>query len=661
MCGIAGLYAARSPGLANKPALTRMLDVLYHRGPDSEGVWTDPEAGIGFGQRRLAVIDLSPAGLQPMESVGGRWVINYNGEIFNYLEVRAELEACGGAPNWRGHSDTEVLVEAVAHWGLEGALERIEGQFAIALWDRQERRLHLIRDRFGEKPLYYGWVGGALAFGSELKALRTLPGFPTAMDPEALSSFLRYGYVPHPWSIWQGILKLPPGGRISFGPEDAPGELPTPVRYWDPDQAILSALENPWTGGEAEAVEALDVLLNETVGTRMISDVPLGALLSGGVDSSAIVAQMVARGGKVKTYTIGFDEPGFNEAEHAKAVAAHLGTDHTEHYVTAADCLAVVPKLPALYDEPFADASQIPTYLVSRLARREVTVALSGDAGDEIFGGYNRYFHGARLWDRVGGLPRPLRAAGAGALRSLSPDGWNRVTGALASVLPAELTGGRAGEKAHKFAGVLGAADQDDYHMGLLSQWSHPEAVARRGGRGLRIPEDRQPPQQLVGFARRAMAVDTRNYLPDDVLAKVDRAAMGVSLEARAPFLDRKVLDFAWRLPMEMKIAGGGGKQILRKVLDRHVPRALIERPKQGFAVPIGRWLRSDLRDWAECLISVEALNREGLFNPGPVRAAWDEHISGRRDHDLRLWSVLTAQAWAQAQREPATLAGIVA
>lgn len=652
MCGIAGLYAARAPGLANPPALRAMLAAILHRGPDSEGVWTDPEAGIGLGQRRLSIIDLSEAGLQPMTSADGRWVIDYNGEIFNYLDVRAELDASAGAPDWRGHSDTEVLLEAVAHWGLEGALERIEGQFAIALWDRAERRLHLVRDRFGEKPLYYGWAGQTLLFGSELKALRTQPGFPRDVDPEAMAGFLRYGYVPQPWSIWRGILKLPPGCRVSFGPEDAPGHLPEPIPYWRADAAILKALDNPWSGTEDEAVEALDALLNQTVGSRMIADVPLGAMLSGGIDSSTIVAQMVARGGRVKTFTIGFDEPGFNEAEHAKAVAAHLGTDHTEHYVTAADCLAVVPRLPSLYDEPFADASQIPTFLVSQLAKQQVTVALSGDAGDELFGGYNRYVHGARLWDRVGGLPRPLRAAGAGALRSLSPDGWNRLTGALSPILPAEFTGGRAGEKAHKFAGVLGASDQDAYLMGLLSQWAHPEALLRHPAAGLRLPADRPPPGPLTGFARRAMAVDTVNYLPDDVLAKVDRAAMGTSLEARAPFLDRKLLDFAWRLPMAMKIAGGKGKHILRRVLDRHVPRGLIERPKQGFAVPVGRWMRGELRDWAESLISVERLTAEGIFEPGPVRAAWAEHVSGRRDHDMRLWAVLTAQAWLAAQRQ---------
>lgn len=651
MCGIAGLFAAAEPGLASERTAKAMLAAIEHRGPDGEGIWCDPEAGVALGHKRLAIIDLTEAGFQPMASADGRFVIDFNGEIFNFQDLRRELEGRQDAPNWRGHSDTEVLVEGIARLGLDAALERIEGQFAFALWDRKERVLHLVRDRFGEKPLYYGWCGKALAYGSELKALQALPDAPRDIDPQAVSSFLRYGYVPHPWSIWRGIAKLPPGGRISYSAADAPGTMPQPVRYWQAHQAIGAALDDPWTGSEDEAVEALDVLLKDVVASRMISDVPLGAMLSGGLDSSTVVALMKARGGSVKTFTIGFDEPGYNEAEHAKAVAAHLRTDHTELYVTAAETLGVVPKLPQLYDEPFADASQIPTYLVSKLARSQVTVALSGDAGDEIFAGYNRYFHGARVWDRVGALPRPLRAAGAGAIKAVSPDGWNRMAGALSGVLPAEMTGGRAGEKAHKLAGVLGAEDGEAYLMGLLSQWNTPEAVAASRLPGLRLPADRPPPERLKTFAERAMATDLVEYLPDDILAKVDRASMGVSLEARAPFLDRRVLHLAWRLPLGMKIAEGRGKHVLRRVLDRYVPRELIERPKQGFAIPIGRWLRAELRDWAESLLSADRLKADGLFDPAPVRAAWAEHLSGRRDHDTRLWAVLMAQAWLEAQK----------
>lgn len=657
MCGIAGLYASSQPGLAARAVAGAMCDALRHRGPDSQGVWADEAAGLVFGQRRLAVIDTSEAGLQPMESASGRFVINYNGEIFNYLQLRAELEASGPVPNWRGHSDTETMLEAIDRWGLPETLARIEGQFAIALWDRQARRLYLARDRFGEKPLYYGWCGKALAFGSELKALRTVPGCPDEIDREALASYVRYGFVPHPRSIWRGVAKLPPGTWTSFGPGDAPGASPEVVSYWDAGAAATAAMADPWTGGEAEAVEALDALLARTVKSRMIADVPLGALLSGGVDSSTIVAMMQAHGlaaGPVKTFTIGFDETGYDEAQQARAVAAHLGTDHTELYVTARDALAVVPSLPTLYDEPFADASQIPTYLVSALARRSVTVALSGDAGDEIFGGYNRYFHGAEIWKKAGAAPRPIRAAAAAALQAVSPDGWNRAAGALSAVLPAELSGGRAGEKIHKLAGVLSAADQNAYHQGLLSLWDDPARVLTGAAPGLCLPGDHPAPATMERFAERAMYLDTRYYLPDDILVKVDRAAMGVSLEARAPFLDREVFRFAWSLPMAMKISGGRGKQVLRKVLDRYVPRALIDRPKQGFALPVGRWLRGELRDWGEALLAPDRLKAQGLFDPAAVRRCWDEHQAGRRNWDARLWVLLMAQAWLGKARTAA-------
>ncbi|WP_307349936.1 asparagine synthase (glutamine-hydrolyzing) [Caulobacter ginsengisoli] len=654
MCGIAGLYSASQPRLASQAAAGRMCDVLTHRGPDSQGIWADSAAGLVFGQRRLAVIDTSEAGLQPMQSASGRFVINYNGEIYNYLDVRAELEASGPVPNWRGHSDTETMLEAIDRWGLADTLARIEGQFAIALWDRQARRLYLARDRFGEKPLYYGWAGKALVFGSELKALRTVPGCPGEIDREALASFVRYGFVPHPRSIWRGISKLPPGTWTSFGPDDPPGSAPRIVTYWDAGEAASQAMADPWRGSESDAVEALDALLARTVKSRMIADVPLGAMLSGGVDSSTVVAMMQAHGqaaGPVKTFTLGFDEAGYDEAAAAKAVAAHLGTDHTELYVTAADALAVAPRLPSLYDEPFADASQIPTFLVSGLARSQVTVALSGDAGDEIFGGYNRYFHGAEVWKRAGGVPRSLRAGAAAALQAVSPDGWNRAAGALSAVLPAELSGGRAGEKIHKLAGVLSAADQDAYHQGLLSLWDDPGQVLVDRAQGLSLPGDHPVPAAMTSFAERAMYLDTRYYLPDDILAKVDRAAMGVSLEARAPFLDRDVFAFAWSLPMSMKIGGGRGKQVLRKVLDRYVPRALIDRPKQGFALPIGRWLRGELKDWGEALLAPSRLKDQGLFDPAAARRCWDEHQSGRRNWDTRLWVLLMAQAWLDEQR----------
>jgi asparagine synthase (glutamine-hydrolysing) len=646
MCGIAGIHAPRAPGLADRLTLGRMCAAIAHRGPDSADAWSDSEAGVALGHQRLAIIDLTAAGAQPMASASGRFVIVFNGEIFNFADMRAELEAGGGAPNWRGHSDTEVLIEAIDRWGLEQALERMEGQFAFALWDKAERRLHLARDRFGEKPLYYGWAGKALLFGSELKALYAHPDFPRDLDQEALAGYVRYGFVPHPRSIWRGIAKLAPGARISFGPDDAPGHMPAPIAYWDAGKAAAAALDNPWRGSEADAVEALDQLLAKTVASRMISDAPLGALLSGGVDSSTIVALMKAQGGRVKTFTIGNTEPGFDEAVHAQRVAEHLGTDHTELYVTPEEALAVAPKLPAMYDEPFADASQIPTYLVSKLARTEVTVALSGDAGDEIFGGYNRYFHGAQVWKRTSGLPRPMRNAAAAMLHAVPPGAWNRLTGVAGPILPDELAGGRAGEKIHKLAGVLGARDEAAYHQGLLSLWDDPAGVLASRARGLSLPGDHPAPIELQGFAQRAMYLDTRYYLPDDILAKVDRASMAVSLECRAPFLDREVYGFAWSLPMGMKISGGRGKQVLRKVLDRYVPRELIDRPKQGFAVPVGRWLRRELRDWGEALLDERRLKEQGLFDAAAVRRCWDQHQAGQRNWDTRLWVVLMAQAW---------------
>lgn len=651
MCGIAGLFAPTDPARASRAAVKAMCDAIANRGPDGDGYWTDSEAGVALGHRRLAIIDLSENGFQPMACSSGRWMLDFNGEIFNYLDLRKALEAEANAPNWRGHSDSEVLIEAIDRWGIEETLSRMEGQFAFAAWDRQARRLYLARDRFGEKPMYYGWTGKALAFGSELKALRTQPGFPTEIDQEALAGFTRYGFVPHPRSIWRGVAKLPPACWVSFGADDPVGAMPKPTPYWDAGQAALEAAGDPWTGTEDEAVEALDVLLRDTVKSRMISDVPLGALLSGGVDSSIIVAMMKSLGGSVKTFTIGNTEAGFNEADHAKAVARHLGADHTELYATPQDALDVVPLLPRLYDEPFADASQIPTYLVSKLARQSVTVALSGDAGDEIFGGYNRYFHGAAVWKRAGALPHGLRSAGAAALQAVSPDGWNRMAGAFSAVMPAELSGGRAGEKIHKLAGVLGAADQDAYHQGLLSLWDDPASVVKSGARGLALPGDHPSPAGLTTFAERAMLMDTRYYLADDILTKVDRASMGVSLEGRAPFLDREVYRLAWRLPLSMKISGGRGKHVLRRVLDRYVPSSLIDRPKQGFAIPIGRWLRGELKDWASDLLSEKRLREDGLFSPAVVRKVWDEHQAGRRNHDTKLWTILMAQAWRDEQK----------
>lgn len=649
MCGFVGfLGVARCEMGAREFLLRAMLKPLTHRGPDAEGIWLDHEGDVALGHRRLSVVDLSPAGAQPMVSHDGRFVLVYNGEIYNHREIRQALDAHATVA-WRGHSDTEVLLEAVSRWGLPAALDRFDGMFAFVLWDRHDRMLHLARDRFGEKPLYYGWMDGSLVFASELKGLRVFPGFAPDIDRSALTEYLRLGYVPSPRSIYRGIHKLPAGSFLSLPRHAMPGSALAPVSYWSAVAVARSARQAPFDGNLAEAADALESLLGDAVSLRMEADVPLGALLSGGIDSSTVVALMQARrGDRVRTFSIGNREPGYDEAGHAQRIARHLGTEHTEFYVEAKDALAVIPRLPTLYDEPFADSSQIPTFLVSQLARRHVTVALSGDAGDELFGGYNRYFHGPALWCRLQRLPRPVRVGLAKVATQWSPAVIDRGIAALGRLAPGEVAGGRAGDKLHKLAGLLPARTEHEFHRTLLSCWSDP-------GRLVRNAEAVDDLDALSGvsdlpFAERAMLHDTLHYLPDDILTKVDRASMGVSLEARVPFLDVRVFEFAWRLPMAMKVQGGQGKRILRELLYRHVPASLIERPKQGFAVPIGRWLRGELQDWAESLLAPSRLEQEGFLYPEPIRQCWREHLSGQRNWDTRLWSVLMFQSWVESQ-----------
>lgn len=653
MCGIVGFLGAVQANLGESENLLQaILQPLAHRGPDDEGLWLDREGGVALGHRRLSIIDLSPAGAQPMHSHDRRFVMVFNGEIYNYRGLCNELEAAG-VGGWRGHSDTEVLLEAVAHWGLSAALNRFDGMFAFALWDRRERVLHLARDRFGEKPLYYGWVNEALLFASELKALRTYPGFNSEINRLALTEFLRYGYVSSPLSIYQGIHKLPAGHFLSYPLPVTPGSALAPVPYWSAVDAALAARRAPFDGNFTEAVAALETLLGDAVALRMEADVPLGALLSGGIDSSTVVALMQSRrSDRVRTFSIGSREPGYDEAGHARLIAQHLGTEHTELYVEAEDALAVISRLPTLYDEPFADSSQIPTFLVSQLARRHVTVALSGDAGDELFGGYNRYFHGPALWHRLRWVPQPVRAGLAKLATQWSPAAMDRGIAALGRLAPAELAGGRAGDKLHKLAGLLSARTEREFHQILLSYWNDPGGLVR----STEVVDDLDPLWIFpdLPFAERAMLHDTLHYLPDDILTKVDRASMAVSLEARVPLLDVRVFEFAWRLPMTMKVQGGQGKRILRELLYRHVPAALVERPKQGFAVPIGRWLRHELRDWAEALLAPARLEHEGFLHPEPIQQCWREHLSGQRNWDTRLWGVLMFQAWLEAQRSVA-------
>lgn len=675
MCGLTGfLGTSDSHGLAEKAR--QMADAIVHRGPDDAGVWADDAAGLALGHRRLSIVDLSAAGHQPMHSASGRWVIAFNGEIYNHMALRSELEAldCGASLamtglRWRGHSDTETLLAGFEHWGVEATLQRCVGMFAIALWDRQSRTLTLARDRFGEKPLYYGWVGRgegrALVFGSELKALKAYPGFDAPVCREALAQYLRFMYVPAPRSIYQGIYKLEPGCLLTVQgspPWDAPTQPLRPgqahgsvslQRWWSLAGAAESGAREP-LGNESEALGLLEQKLNEAVALQSLADVPLGAFLSGGVDSSTIVALMQRQSERpVKTFTIGFDEAGFDESPYARAVANHLGTDHHEMRVTAQMAQDVIPSLPWMYDEPFADSSQIPTHLVCRAARQHVTVALSGDAGDELFGGYNRYFWGPRIWNRLSMLPAPARKLLGSALAAVPITGWN----ALGAPLFGKGEGVvRLGDKIHKLADRLSHVnDMEGLYRSLVSEWADPASlVLGENAEALIEPPsllDDPLPQANMDQPLPMMFRDSMTYLPDDILCKVDRAAMACSLETRIPFLDHRVVELAWQLPLHMKVRGNTGKWALRQLLYKHVPKELIERPKAGFAIPIGQWLRGPLRDWAESLMSEQRLQSEGYLRPEPIRQAWTEHLSSRRDHTAKLWSVLMFQAWLEKNR----------
>jgi asparagine synthase (glutamine-hydrolysing) len=630
MCGFAGFLDLS--GEASNETLARtagaMAKMLVHRGPDAGGTWTDGAAGVALGHRRLSIIDLSAEGHQPMESACGRYVIVYNGEIYNFPEIRKDLQA--GGCGFRGHSDTEVLLAAVAAWGLQPALEKFVGMFAFALWDRETRSLALVRDRLGEKPLYYGWAGSVLLFGSELKTFRPNPAWDPEIDRGALTLFLRHGYVPAPYCIYRGIRKLPPGHLVRFGTFTA-GYLPEPVAYWSMRTVTSRGVAAPFVGSERDAADELETLLRQSIREQMVADVPVGAFLSGGVDSSTVVALMQAEGSRpVKTFSIGLLESEHNEAEHARAVAQHLGTEHTELFVTADQALSVIPLLPTLYDEPFADSSQIPTFLVAQLARQQVTVSLSGDGGDELFGGYPRYTAAPRLWKLLDKVPASMlkqfgRMLGSGLLGR-----WSSTP---------------HGEKIARVAEVLAAGNPDALHRALLSTWVQPESVV-----GVLEPPtcfvgaDRHP--CVAAITERMMYLDTISYLPDDLLVKVDRAAMGVSLETRIPLLDHRVVEFAWSLPLSMKIREGETKWLLRQVLYRHVPRELIERPKMGFGIPMGEWLRGPLRDWADALLDEERIRRDGFFDPAPIRERWRQHLRGEHNWQYPLWCVLMFNAW---------------
>lgn len=653
MCGFAGVLSLQS-GDHGDEIISRMNEAIAHRGPDDAGIWSDREAGISLGHRRLSIIDLSPAGHQPMHSAGGRYVIAYNGEIYNHNDLRQELENSGNAPDWRGHSDTETLLAYIEVWGIEKTLQKSIGMFTLALWDRKKSALFLARDRLGEKPLYYGWQGNTLLFASELKALKAHPAFSTEIDRDALALLMRHNYIPAPYSIYKGIKKLKAGTILRLDRKDSlsrAGSLPEPEPYWNLSEIVGLSVKNPFTGNDSEAVEMLDSLLLDAVGQQMTADVPLGAFLSGGIDSSSIVALMQAQSKQpVKTFTIGFDEKGYNEAVHAKAVARHLGTEHTELYISPDDALNVIPRLPSLYCEPFSDSSQIPTFLVSQMTREHVSVSLSGDAGDELFGGYNRYFWANRIWNKLKMFPTPIRKAMAQGLRYMSAERWDSMYNAIEGLLPASARITNPGDKTHKLAEILTAGSAEAIYHRLVSHWKQPEEIVINASEPSTILTDRTDWPDFSDFNHLMMYLDTMSYLPDDILTKVDRAAMGVSLETRVPFLDHRVVEFAWKLPLHMKIRDGQGKWILRQVLERYVPRELTERPKMGFGVPIDSWLRGPLREWAEELLDETRLRNEGYFNPAPIRQKWQEHLSGQRNWQYHLWDVLMFQAWLEAE-----------
>jgi asparagine synthase (glutamine-hydrolysing) len=655
MCGLAGILG---PGAAGQDTLVAMARSIAHRGPDDEGVWIDAGTGIGLAHRRLAIVDLSPMGHQPMASASGRLVLAFNGEIYNHRLIRAELEALRPIA-WRGHSDTETLVEAIGEWGLTAALGRAVGMFALAVWDRQERTLQLARDRFGEKPLYFGWVGEDFVFASELKALRQHPRFAAAIDRRALRLLASRAYIPAPFSIYEQLFKLEPGCILTataeaarhptLRPPQAGDRLPglSIDRFWSLKDATIKGLANP-VATEAEALDGLEQVVGQAIDGQAVADVSVGAFLSGGIDSSAVVALYQAHSpGRVKTFTIGFEQAGYDEAVHAKAVAAHFGTEHHERYVSVADAQAVIPSLGTMYDEPFADSSQIPTHLVSRLARDHVTVALSGDGGDELFGGYSRYLAMASTWAALQRMPRGVRKLVGGALGAVPPRLINRGAAVLGMNRAEHF-----GHRVHKAFGTMrGARDLGDLVGNFLDEWDTSpvlpsQPLPAEGAFDLLLDVD-------APDITRMMYNDATSYLPDDILCKVDRAAMAVSLETRVPFLDHRVAEFAARIPVSMQIRGGTGKTILRRLLYRHAPEAMFDRPKAGFAVPVGEWIRGPLRAWAEELLDTATLASEGYWDPGMVERRWQAHLAGTRDSTQALWTVLMFQAWKrdQAQR----------
>lgn len=661
MCGIAGVFdpAGATPSQELGQLATSMAATMEHRGPDDDGVWVDADAGVALSFRRLAIVDLSSAGHQPMTSPSGRYTIVFNGEIYNHRRLRAELPA---TVPLRGHSDTEVLLATMDERGVDDALRATNGMFSIAVFDRRTRQLHLARDRMGEKPLYYGWAGRQLVFGSELKALRAHPRLPGTVDRGALALFLRYTFVPAPHTIYAGLRKLLPGTTVTFAAGHAtPGDLPDPEPYWRLDEAVQAGQSAPFAGTPEEAAESLHDLLLDAAALRMTADVPVGAFLSGGVDSSLVVALMQAAepSAKVKTFTVAMPDVAFDESEAAAAVAHHLGTEHTTVELSPDAALEVVPRLPQIYDEPFADPSGIPSFLVASAAREHMTVALTGDGGDEAFAGYNRYVLGSSAWRKLSRVPGPLRSGLRRGVLGVRPEVADSVFGRLDPILPQRLRVRNPGDKLQKLARLLDAASAapgdgsqsaDLLYRTLVSEWPDPSSVALGAAEPATFAETGFADRAVgeLGLVERMMFLDQRGVLPDGMLTKVDRATMATSLESRLPLLDHRVVEFAWSLPIEWNLHGGRGKQLLRTVLDRYVPRPLIDRPKMGFDPPIGDWLRGPLKGWAEDLLAPSRLADQGWLDPAPITQRWQEHQDRRRNWDYALWTVLQFQSWLE-------------
>lgn len=637
MCGVAG-FAGVGPLWADNAGseiLKHMTDQIAARGPDADGQWIASDAPIALGHRRLSIVDITDTGAQPMSSHCDRYIISYNGEIYNAPELRAQL----GAGKWRGTSDTEVLLTLISRDGLTATLPRLDGMFAFALFDKHTQTLTLARDKFGEKPLYYGRHLGHVIFASQLHAFRVLPDFKPDLNPDAIAAYFEQSNVPAPMSIWRGISKLPAGSLIEFNIHDV--STAEPATYWSASDAALKARANPFSGSEVDARQAVEATLTTSVKRRLMSDVPLGSLLSGGIDSSLTTALMQQISAvPIKTFTIGMAQAGFDESQHARFVSEHLGTDHSDLILTPDQVLDAIPAMAEIYDEPFSDSSQIPTYLVSKLARRNVTVALSGDGADELFAGYNRHFHGANIWAKLKKAPRPLRAL-AGAAIGNSP---TYLLDQLGKFGPADLRTGRTAEKLKKLARLMQSRDQSEYYRTLLSTAANPLTI-------LANSQPARPMSSLeraLSFAEQMMLHDTQDYLPNDILTKTDRAAMAVSLELRTPYLNSDLFDLAWSLPHHMKSDGKQGKTVLRNILYSKIPRELVDRPKAGFAVPIGRWLRTDLNSWASDIFSSANLVRRGIYDIEHVQKLWREHTSGRSDHEAILWSILMFEGWIE-------------